>query len=196
MQTVSATTKPTKRAKRPAFDREQGVAVAQALFHARGYDAVGVAELTQALNILPPSLYAAYGSKVDLYERTLRRYAETTMLPLDQILTDDRSPVEALAELLEVAARQYTSDDKHRGCMVTEGMRADDPVARERATEIAAPAATIIRAYANQHFGDRGDEIADFVLVTLRGLSSYACLGLPQDRLVGCARTAARALSI
>lgn len=189
-------TKPTKRAKRPAFDRDHGVAVAQALFHARGYDAVGVAELTQALNILPPSLYAAYGSKVDLYERTLRRYAETTMLPLDQILTDDRSPAEALTELLEVAARQYSSDDAHRGCMVTEGMRADDPVARERATEIAAPAATIIRAYANQHFGDRGDEIADFVLVTLRGLSSYACLGLPQDRLVGCARTAAHALSV
>ena len=80
--------------------------------------------------------------------------------------------------------------------MVTEGMRADDPVARERATEIATPAATIIRAYANKHFGDRGDEIADFVLVTLRGLSSYACLGLPQDRLVGCARTAAHALSV
>lgn len=196
MHTVSAMTKPTRRAKRPAFDRDHGVAVAQALFHARGYDAVGVAELTQALNILPPSLYAAYGSKVDLYERTLRRYAETTMLPLDQILTDDRPPIDALTDLLEVAARQYSSDDKHRGCMVTEGMRADDPVARERANKIAAPAATIIRAYANKHFGDRGDEIADYVLVTLRGLSSYACLGLPQDRLVGCARTAARALSV
>jgi TetR/AcrR family transcriptional regulator, repressor for divergent bdcA len=192
---VSATTKTAKRPKRPAFDREQGVAVAQDLFHARGYDAVGVADLTQALNIVPPSLYAAYGSKVDLYERALRRYAETTMLPLDTILRDDRSPVEALAELLEIAARQYSRDDTCRGCMVTEGMRADDPVARERATEIGAPAATAIRTYAKKHFGDRGDEIADYVLMTLRGLSSYACLGSPQDSLIRCARTAARALS-
>lgn len=187
--------KTAKRPKRPAFDRDHGVTVAQDLFHARGFDAVGVADLTQALNILPPSLYAAYGSKVDLYERALRRYAETSMLPLDEILTDDRSPVEALAELLEVAARQYSSDDAHRGCMVTEGMRADDPVARDRATEIAAPAATAIRAYSTRHFGGRGDEIADYVLMTLRGLSSHACLGAPQDRLVTCARMAGRALS-
>src|SRR6218665_82045 len=54
------------RKRRPAFDREQGVEIAQKLFHARGYDAVGAADLTAALGIVPPSLYAAYGSKAEL----------------------------------------------------------------------------------------------------------------------------------
>ncbi|TDK28817.1 TetR/AcrR family transcriptional regulator, partial [Rhizobium deserti] len=59
-----ATTKNIRPRGRPRrFDPDQGIAVAQRLFHARGYDAVSVADLTDALGINPPSLYSAYGSK-------------------------------------------------------------------------------------------------------------------------------------
>ena len=44
---------------------------ALALFHERGYDAVGVAELSQATGVKPPSLYAAFGSKQGLFERAV-----------------------------------------------------------------------------------------------------------------------------
>ena len=85
-------TKPAARQRRPAFDREHGVAVAQALFHARGYDAVGVAELTGALGIVPPSLYAAYGSKLALFERALASYVTTDALPLEHVLASGKPP--------------------------------------------------------------------------------------------------------
>ena len=72
------------RQRRPAFDREQGVEIAKALFHARGYDAVSIADLTHALEINPPSLYAAYGSKFALFERTLRSYRSTDFLQIEK----------------------------------------------------------------------------------------------------------------
>ena len=58
-----------------SFDLDQAIDIAMKLFHARGYDAVGVAELVAALGIKPPSFYAAFGSKAGLLERALERYA-------------------------------------------------------------------------------------------------------------------------
>ncbi len=55
------TTKQGRTPGRPRqFDAEQAIETAQRLFHARGYDAVSVADLTQAFGINPPSFYAAF----------------------------------------------------------------------------------------------------------------------------------------
>ena len=72
------------------FDPDEALATAQALFQARGYDAVGVADITAALGINPPSFYAAFGSKAGLYARTLCRYTETDGLPLAELLRPGR----------------------------------------------------------------------------------------------------------
>lgn len=60
-----------------SFDLDKAVDTAIKLFQARGYDAVGVAELSAALGIKPPSFYAAFGSKAGLLERALKRYGES-----------------------------------------------------------------------------------------------------------------------
>ena len=49
------------------------MATAQQLFHERGYDAVSVADVTDALGINPPSFYAAFGSKDALVQEVFRR---------------------------------------------------------------------------------------------------------------------------
>src|SRR5262245_25860741 len=58
-----------------SFDKDVAVETAMRLFHARGYDAVGVAELVSELGIKPPSFYAAFGSKAGLFRQALDRYA-------------------------------------------------------------------------------------------------------------------------
>jgi TetR/AcrR family transcriptional repressor for divergent bdcA len=187
--------KPATRPRRPAFDREHGVAVAQALFHARGYDAVGVAVLTEALGIVPPSLYAAYGSKLALFERALRRYVANESLPLDKVLAADGPPAEVLTALFVAAARHYTRDPVMRGCMVTEAMRADDDQAAAVASALAEEGSAAIRAYIARFVAKKDvGRIADYVLVTLRGISSFACLGYSTAKLVDCCRIAGLAL--
>ena len=182
---------PTTRQRRPAFDRQNGVEIARRLFHASGYDAVGVADLTQALGIVPPSLYAAYGSKLGLFERALESYCANNTLPLEKHLRAGRPPAEALTDLMVAAARHYTRDPEQLGCLVTESMQADDPQARELANRFAKTGSDVIRSYIAHHAAKKDVErISDYVLLNLRGLSSYARLGYSQKKLVDCSRTA------
>ena len=52
-----------------------------------------------------------------------------------------------------------------------------------------------IRAYVAAHAPKKDvDRITDYLLLNLRGLSSYARLGYTQKKLVDCSRTAGRAL--
>jgi AcrR family transcriptional regulator len=42
----------------------------------KGYDATSVSDLTEAMGINPPSLYAAFGNKESLFVRVLEGYGE------------------------------------------------------------------------------------------------------------------------
>ena len=184
------------RQRRPAFDRERGVEIAEALFHARGYDAVSVADLTQALGIVPPSLYAAYGSKLELFERALLHYVEHNSLPFDELLARDAPPATVLTDLFVTAARQCTANPARLGCMVTEAMRADDEKAAAIAATLAEYGTGMLRDFVAAHApAAEVERIVDYLLLTLRGISSYACLGYSQEKLVNCARMAGAALN-
>src|ERR671916_1966197 len=99
---VMITTNNAKRRGRPRrFDPQEAVATAQHLFHARGYDAVSVADVTEALGINPPSFYAAFGNKAGLYNRVLDHWASTGAIPLNDIMRPDRPVAEALTAVLE-----------------------------------------------------------------------------------------------
>jgi TetR/AcrR family transcriptional repressor for divergent bdcA len=183
------------RQRRPAFDREQGIAIAQALFHHRGYDAVSLSDLTEAMNIKPPSFYAAYGSKAELFERAMRRYAGEKALPLDKLLTPDLRPAAALTSLLVAAAKQYGRDTALRGCLITEGLRADDPVARNMAEKLGEAAIQMIRHYLDQICPRGAQALTDYLVITLRGLSAAACSGVSSERLIEVAHIAGKAIS-
>ncbi|WP_312774770.1 TetR/AcrR family transcriptional regulator [Pseudomonas rhodesiae] len=183
------------RQRRPAFDREQGIAIAQALFHHRGYDAVSLSDLTEAMNIKPPSFYAAYGSKAELFERAMRRYAGEKALPLDKLLTPDLPPAAALTSLLVAAAKQYGRDTALRGCLITEGLRADDPVARNMAETLGEAAIQTIRHYLEQVCPRGAQALTDYLVIILRGLSAAACSGVSSERLIEVAQIAGKAIS-
>lgn len=178
------------RQRRPAFDREQGIAIAQELFHRRGFDAVSLADLTEAMNIKPPSFYAAYGSKAELFERAIHRYAGENALPLDNLLAPHLPPAEALASLLVAAAKQYGGDRILRGCLITEGMRADDPIARNMAEKLSDAGIQTIRHYLDQVRPEAAQALANYLAVTLRGLSAAACSGMSRKQLIEVAQMA------
>lgn len=180
------------RQRRPAFDREAGVAIAQAMFHEHGFDAVSLSDLIEAMDIKPPSFYAAYGSKAQLFEKAMLRYASENALPLDKLLAPDRTVPDALAGLLVAAAKQYAKDSVLRGCMITEGLRADDEVAREMAQALANEGIKVIRDYLDQALPDKAQCLTDYLTITLRGLSAAACTGMPRKRLIEVAQTAGR----
>lgn len=177
------------------FDPDQAVATAQHLFHARGYDAVSVADVTQALGINPPSFYAAFGNKAGLYARVLDRYAFTSAIPLHELLLPDRPVADCLVSLLEEAARRYAADPGAAGCLVLEGTRCIDQEAREAASVFRAGAEDVIRAYIADRHPDKADRLTDFVSTVMAGLSAKAREGHGVERLLASARLAGRALT-
>jgi TetR/AcrR family transcriptional repressor for divergent bdcA len=187
------TSRPRGRPRR--FDPEQAVATAQRLFHARGYDAVSIADLTQALGINPPSFYAAFGSKSGLYARVLCRYGGTGAIPLDESLRPDRPVAEALAALLEAAARRYAADPAATGCLVLEGIHCNDPEAREATRAANVAAEDVIRRYIAARHPEEAERLTDFVCTTMTGLSAKARNGHSLDRLLATARLASLVLA-
>lgn len=176
------------------FDPDQAVATAQQLFHARGYDAVSVADVTEALGINPPSFYAAFGNKAGLYARILDRWADTGAIPLSDILRPGRPVAETLTALLEEAARRYAADPAAPGCLVLEGTRCTDQEAREAAIAFNRSAENMIRDYIAVRHPEQAASVADFVSTTMSGLSAKARHGHSLDQLLTTARIAGLAL--
>lgn len=194
---MTATKKTSRRRGRPRrFDPEAAVAQAQRLFHERGYDAVSVADMTAALDIGAPSLYAAFGNKADLFRNALKHYGQTGALPLADLLPQDRPVADCLGDVLIEAARRYTADASARGCMVLEGTRSNDADAREASKSYHADAQEAIRRFIAFRHPAMADDLADFMSVTMAGMSSAACNGYDQRRLAKVAKLAGNAIAL
>jgi TetR/AcrR family transcriptional repressor for divergent bdcA len=176
------------------FDTEAALALGQRLFHAHGYDAVGVAALTEALGIKPPSFYAAFGSKAGFFEQVLERYARSTLSAAD-ILVPGRAPGEALADLLEAAAREYAKDPELGGCLVLEAARGDcRPESGQLARQLAGRRHEEVRRFVALSKPEAAEAAADYIVAAMSGLSASARQGVGEERLVAIARAAAAGL--
>lgn len=104
-----------------AFDRRAALEQATRLFWARGYEATSIADLTQAMGIGSPSLYAAFGSKEALYAEALKHYAETNEHLVWAAFHSADTARGAVMSLLMDSAAALTGcvADLPRGCMVT-----------------------------------------------------------------------------
>jgi len=105
------------------FDRNAALATAMKLFWVKGYEATSISDLTSALGIGPTSLYAAFGSKEQLYAEALKLYSTSYEdLVLGRFRTAATAREAIFAYLWDSAAAMTGSDcDLPRGCMVTLG---------------------------------------------------------------------------
>lgn len=189
------TNKSRTRGRPRRFDPNEAVAAAQRLFHARGYDAVSVADVTEMLGINPPSFYAAFGSKAGFYSRVLERYNGRNAIPLASLLRADRPVAECLAAVLEEAARYYAADPDAPGCLVLEGVRCNDPEAREAARAYNLAAEGVICDFVAARYPKEAQRLTDFVTTTMSGLSAKARNGHGLDQLLATARLAGLAIA-
>jgi AcrR family transcriptional regulator len=71
-----------------AFDKSDALDRAMRVFWENGYNGTSVNDLTEALGINKPSLYAAFGNKEQLFETALNHYASHYGAPLFKRLTE------------------------------------------------------------------------------------------------------------
>jgi AcrR family transcriptional regulator len=58
------------------FDADEVLDRALDVFWRKGYEGASLSELTEAMGINRPSLYAAFGNKEELFRKALDRYAD------------------------------------------------------------------------------------------------------------------------
>jgi len=119
-----------------AFDEDEAVAAAAALFAERGFEGTSVDDLVQGLGVHRGSLYKVFGSKRGLYLAGLRRHLDRDVLPLTTAIGEAVSPGEALAQaaaaydsgaaagLLLFAAAERAPGDPEVAGLVAEGLDA------------------------------------------------------------------------
>jgi AcrR family transcriptional regulator len=117
---VEATPAAGRRGRPRVFDRNAALETAMKLFWVRGYEATSITDLTTALGIGPTSLYAAFGSKEQLYAEAVKLYSATyENLVLGRFRTASTAREAVFAYLWDTAAAVTGSDSLPRGCMVT-----------------------------------------------------------------------------
>ncbi|MCZ0735646.1 TetR/AcrR family transcriptional regulator [Phreatobacter sp. AB_2022a] len=161
-----------------SFDREAAIETALRLFWRHGYEGVSIGDLTQAIGIAPPSLYAAFGSKAGLYREAIDRY-ERSFGPCDAATADAAgSLAEAIRLLLDNAADSVVHPARERGCPISSGMVACHPdhsaLAREvadRRERMRDRIADALRPFAGEHDLSR---LARYLTAVMQGMSIQA----------------------
>ncbi|BAN28053.1 TetR/AcrR family transcriptional regulator [Caballeronia insecticola] len=100
------------------FDREAALRCAMNVFWDKGYDTCSMADLVDAMGINSPSLYAAFGSKEDLYREAVDLYIDAEGgAALRQLLAHE-SVSEGLRAMFRTSAELFTGSANPRGCMI------------------------------------------------------------------------------
>src|SRR6478735_12078018 len=104
METATAT-----RGRPREFDVEEALAAALRVFWTKGYEGSSLTDLTEAMGITRPSLYAAFGNKEELFKRALDLY-ESEKLAYVRSALDAPSARGVAQRLLEGTIQNITSD--------------------------------------------------------------------------------------
>src|ERR1700722_4938464 len=103
------------------FNREQGLAKAMHLFWSRGYDAISMADLRAGLGITQASLYAAFGSKEQLFREAVDLYRRTAGFSTTRALAIETSAREAIHAMLQAAVDAFSAPGAPGGCLLILG---------------------------------------------------------------------------
>src|SRR5689334_17227810 len=119
MKMPGAPSKPSRGRPR-SFDADRALDRALKVFWAKGYEGASMPDLTRAMGINRPSLYAAFGNKESLFKKALERYAAGPACYVRRAL--EQPTARAVAEhLLDGAVDMLTNPKNPRGCLAVHG---------------------------------------------------------------------------
>lgn len=112
----------SQRGRPRTFDSDAALRRAMLVFWEKGYEATSMADLTAAMQIGAPSLYAAFGNKADLFAAALKTYKAEIGLEIWDALPKAATARQAFANFLKETAAAYAQPDRPRGCMIALGV--------------------------------------------------------------------------
>ncbi|WP_432572618.1 TetR/AcrR family transcriptional regulator [Kineococcus sp. SYSU DK005] len=205
MSTTQGSATPGGSAGRPAgrpraFDRDDALRRAAHLFWRHGFSGTSTRALSDALGISSSSLYAAFGSKAQLFDEAVRTYALRYSAIYERAVAE-ASIAGVLERVLVDSVEEFTRvQDGHPGCLTSSAVMADASgtldvrthVADLQRADEARLRARIERAVAEGELARETDPavLAALVQTLWQGLAARAELGAGRQELTEVARLA------
>ena len=184
-----------------SFDRDAALGAAMEVFWKKGYEATSIHDLTDAMGINPPSLYAAFGDKERLYLAALERYQQWRREQVGRTLDDEPTARAAIERLLHDYVVELTKACHPAGCMLASASCSS-------ASADAQEAVAARRAEAKRRFKERFDRgvregdvpagtdtggLADFFTTVITGIAMRAKDGASRKSLMATVEASMRA---
>lgn len=103
------------------FDRDEALERALWLFWSKTYEGTSLADLTEAMGINAPSLYAAFGSKEALFREAVAHYAKRQGAEIWRALREAPTLRAGIEGFLLTTARAYSTPGDPPGCLIVLG---------------------------------------------------------------------------
>jgi AcrR family transcriptional regulator len=183
-----------------AFDPDVALERAMHVFWAKGYEGASLSDLTRAMRINRPSLYAAFGNKEQLFGKVLDRYMEGPVAYFGKALAASKAR-DVVGEIFLGTARMGDDPRIPAGCLMVQGALAcgDASVRKEVAARRAVSEAALRRRF--QRAKREGDlpknsdpgDLAGYVMTVVRGMAVQSAGGASSNQLRRVAQIALRA---
>lgn len=180
-----------------SFDRTAALEKAMRVFWAKGYDGASLSDLTTAMGINAPSLYAAFGCKEALFREAADFYSATEGIDIWASIERPGPIRQAIADFLRASALSFSQPGDPQGCLIILGALnsndANAPVFNDlrerRQTSIVEMRARLKRAVDDGELSKTVDceAITVFYLAVQQGMSIQARDGASRDRLLSIA---------
>ena len=194
---------PPRKTGRPlSFDRDAALKQAMLAFWRHGYETSSVSDLTAAMGVSAPSLYAAFGDKRRLFLEAVQLYAG----PPDVLARQVEAAVtarQAASEMLAAAAVAFTGDQTPPGCLLasaTASGSADAAPVQAAVTAVRDDIRDLLQARINRDVAagllppdTDTAALAALVVGLIQGLSVLARDGVPRAALLQICVTAMQA---
>ncbi|HTN04875.1 MAG TPA: TetR/AcrR family transcriptional regulator [Planctomycetaceae bacterium] len=184
------------------FDLDNALDAALNVFWRKGYEGASLPELTEAMGINRPSLYAAFGNKAALFRRAIDRYVEG---PAAHVATALEQPTarEVVRQLWLGGIELVTSAENPRGCFLVQAALACGADSEAIRKEVAKRRGTLVTALRErfERAVQEGDlpsdavpaDLALYVATVAHGMAVQASGGATRDELMRVAEIALRA---
>src|SRR5262245_10485935 len=165
-----------------SFDRGRALERAMHVFWRQGYEATSVSDLTRAMQINPPSLYAAFGDKERLYLEALGRYQQRRCELMAKWFAEEPTAKAALRRMLTEAAGEMARAGEPRGSMlVFSAMQCSSDALQVKVAERRASMRALLKARIDRGVDERElahgtdtDALVDFYSAVFQGMSLQA----------------------
>ena len=175
------------------FDREAALIIAMEQFWRDGYEPTTVSRLTSEMGITPPSLYAAFGDKDQLFDASATCYSNNSTVQTALAL-DKPTAREAVDELFRMSAAAHTDTATPPGCF----MLSEPRLAPQRELLRQQIAERLERGVAEGDLppATAPDALSSFLVAVLGGMSARARDGGTREDLDKIAQLAVAALPL